>query len=356
VVYKSGQSYRLTPKILKDTVKAFADNGGNVSRTAKQLDLTPRTLRHRLEKAEKAGLMEPRNATPVPARWRPGAEIVAARKAEFERVKSASPSRLSVIHRPDNGPFVIVLLGDEHLDSPGTSLELFEHWIGYLDRSKHITGWSLGDMLDNWAKPLAHLYGASETPAPEGWILLQHYMDQIGDHLDASIGGNHDKWSGSSDLLAMIMNEHGVLHRNDSLRVAYRCPNGREVTIHARHSWPGRSMWNEVHALKRAARMGVRDTILAGGHTHVSGDSTERDPMTGRMTFCYQVASFKIIDDYADTLGFLDRHISPAVALVIDPRREDTDPELVKHFYDPAFAAEYLAFLRRKPKARPTSA
>ena len=52
MVYKSGQSYRLTPKILKDTVKAFADNGGNVSRTAKQLDLTPRTLRHRLEKIE----------------------------------------------------------------------------------------------------------------------------------------------------------------------------------------------------------------------------------------------------------------------------------------------------------------
>ena len=81
--------------------------------------------------------------------------------------------------------------------------------------------------------------------------------------------------------------------------------------------------------------MGVRDTILIGGHTHVSGESTERDPVTGKITFCYQVASFKLVDDYADTLGLMDRHISPAVALVIDPRRDDSDPELVKHFYDP---------------------
>lgn len=36
------------------------------------------------------------------------------------------------------------------------------------------------------------------------------------------------------------------------------------------------------------------------------------------------------------------------LALVIDPRRPDTDPEMVKHFYEPESAVDYLNFLRRK--------
>lgn len=341
---------KMTPAMMQEAADAVLQ-AGSVRAGAKALGLNRATTQHRLDAAAVAGLTRPR-AEANPSRWRPGAEIVAARKAEFERVAGAAANRVgNVIHRPDDGPFMLIMLGDEHLDSPGTDLNLWERWIGYLNRARHITGWSLGDVLDSWVKALAHLYGQSETPAAEGWILLEHYMEQIGEDLDCSVAGNHDKWAGANDVLGMIMEKYGVLHRADSLRVAYRCPSGREITVNARHTWPGRSQWNEVHGIKKAARMGVRDTVLVGGHTHVSGESVERDPMNGRLTFCYQVASFKTVDDYADALGLMDRHISPAVALVIDPRRLDTDPELVKHFYDPAAAAEYLAFLRRKAKA-----
>lgn len=343
-----------TPKLSRAELKASVDavlKHGSLKAAAAAMGINRASLQHRLDVAAEAGMTQPRTVA-NPSRWRPGAEIVAARKAEFQRVKAAGANRAgNIIHRPDDGPFMLMMLGDEHLDSPGTDLAVWEHWIGYLDRAKHRTGWSLGDVLDNWVKPLAHLYSQSETAAPEGWILLEHYMEQIGEDLDCSVGGNHDKWSGSSDVLAMIMEKYGVMHRDDSLRVAYRCPNGREITVNARHTWPGRSQWNEVHAIKKAARMGIRDTILVGGHTHVSGESTEKDPMTGKISFCYQVAAFKTVDDYADTCGFLDRHVSPAVALVIDPRRGDNDPELVKHFYDPAPAADYLAFLRRQKRA-----
>lgn len=330
---------------IRRALDAVARTGSN-SAAARDLGMTRASLVARLRAGEKRNLLT-RETKANPSRWRPGDEIVAARKAEFERVR-ASAYTGGVVHRPDDGPFMLIALGDEHLDNPGTDLDLWEHWIGYLDRAKHRTGISMGDVLDNWLKPLAHLYATAETTAPEGWILLNHYLDQIGPHLDLSVGGNHDKWSGSSDVLAMVMEKHGVQHRNDSLRATYRTKGGREITVHIRHTWPGRSQWNEVHGIKKAARMGVRDTILIGGHTHVSGESTERDPVTGKITFCYQVASFKLVDDYADTLGLMDRHISPAVALVIDPRRDDSDPELVKHFYDPEPAADYLAFLRRK--------
>lgn len=343
-----GKTY--THADLKAAAKLTLESG-SVSAAAKLAGVHRSTMQDRLRLAEKAGIIKPRTEQ-NPSRWRPGAEIVAARKAEYERVAAAAPNRAgNVIHRPDDGPFMLIVLGDEHLDNPGTDLALWEHWIGFLNRSKHITGWSLGDVLDNWVKPLAHLYSGSETPAPEGWILLEHYLDQIGEDLDCSIGGNHDDWSGHSDVLGMMMDKHGVMHRSTSLRMSYRMPSGREITVNARHGWPGRSMWNAVHGIKRAARMGIRDNILLGGHTHISGEGKEIDPLSGKISHCFQVASFKRIDDYADALGLMEGHLSPAIALVIDPRRAETDPELVKHFYDPAQAADYLAFLRRRKAA-----
>lgn len=332
-----------------EAVQAVQDHG-SIKAAAEALGVHRATMQKRIDSAASAGLTKVRRTEANPSRWRRGEEIVAARKAEFERVRGAGPNLSgNVVHRPDDGAFMLVPLGDPHLDSPGTDLDLWERWtVGFLDRRKHRTGILMGDVLDNWVKPLAHLYSTAETPAPEGWILLQHYLEHIGEDLDLSVGGNHDAWSGHSDVLAMLMEQYGILHRGNSLRATYRCPNGREITVNARHSWPGRSQWNEVHGLKKAARMGVRDNILLGGHTHVSGESVEKDPMSGRLTFCFQIASFKTVDDYADTLGFLDRHVSPAVALVIDPRRPDTDPELVKHFYEPDAASDYLAFLRRK--------
>lgn len=346
---KPGAPFKYSQTHLKEAAKLVVA-AGSISAAARQAGVSRTTMQDRIRLAEEAGIIKARTQT-NPSRWRPGAEIVAARKAEYERVSAAAANRVgNVIHRPDDGPFMLIVLGDEHLDNPGTDLKLWEHWISFLDRSKHRTGWSMGDVLDNWLKPLAHLYATAETPAPEGWILLEHYMEQIGDDLDCSVAGNHDDWSGHSDVLGMIMEKYGVMHRSTSLRMAYRCPNGREITVNARHGWPGRSMWNAVHGIKRAARMGIRDNILLGGHTHISGEGKEIDPLSGKISHCFQIAAFKRVDDYADDLGLLEGHMSPALALVIDPRRADHDPEMVKHFYDPQAGSDYLAFLRRKAK------
>jgi hypothetical protein len=342
---KPGQPFKLGVPEMQSTVDAYL-RAGSVSGAAKILGLGRKSVQARLDAAQKAGLTQPRGPANI-SRWRPGAEIVAARKAEFARVRASGPNLGgNVVHLPDDGPFMLIAFGDLHLDSPGTDLALVEHWISHLDRKERRTALLMGDLLDNWVKPLAFLYATSETPAPEGWLLLGHYLDEMRDAIDMSVAGNHDDWSGHADLLGRLMEERGVMHRSKSLRATYRTKTGRELTLNLRHSWPGRSQWNEVHAIKKAARMGVRDTILLGGHTHVSGESIEKCPMTGRLTWCVQVASFKMVDDYADALGFMDRASSPAVALVIDPRRADTDPSLVQVFHDPAAASLYLQALR----------
>jgi hypothetical protein len=343
---RKGQSFKLTPAEAKAAADAVLE-AGSIAGAARLLGLNRSTVQERLDHAAAAGLTKPR-AEANPSRWRPGAEIAAARKAEFERYKTPGDGRnATLIHLADDKPFCLVAIGDPHLDSPGTDLELWERWINILDHTKHVHGFGGGDWLDNWVKPLQFLYATSEIPAPEGWILLEYYLDQIGPHLIASVSGNHDDWSGHSDVLGMLMRKHGVTHRQKSLRVILRTPGGHEVSISARHRWPGRSMWNEVHGIKRAARMGMRDNILLGFDKHISGDTIEKDPLTGLLTFCYQVAAFKVVDDYAEDHGFLDRHVSPAVALVVDPRKPVTSPERVKHFYEPEPAVAYLRMVRK---------
>lgn len=343
---KVGQPRRLGYTDMREAVDAFLQSG-SISGAAKNLGLSRKAVQQRIDAARKAGLIDNERNLPNASRWRPADEIIARRKAEFKRVSQAAPALgHNVIHLPDDGPFMVIAFGDLHLDNPGTDLHALEYWASFLDRDSHVTGALLGDVLDNWVKPLAFLYAQAETTAPEGWVLFEHYLDMMAPHLDLSVGGNHDAWSGSSDLLGRMMEERGILHRGTSLRAIYKTKSGRQLSFNLRHSWPGRSMWNEVHGMKRAARMGVRDTVLLGGHTHISGDSIEKCPMTKRLTWCVQVASFKAIDDYADDLGLHDRATSPAVALVIDPRRSDADPELVKVFHDPAAGLAYLNTLR----------
>lgn len=340
-----GNPRKLTDAMMQEAVTAQLETG-SLRAGAKSIGLSRAAFQSRIDAAVGAGLTRPR-AEAATSRWRPGDEIVAARKAEFERYRKPGDARnATTIHLADDKPFCIVALGDPHLDSPGCDLNLWERWINILDHTKHVHGFGGGDWLDNWVKPLQFLYATAETTAPEGWILLEHYLEQIGPHLIASVSGNHDDWSGHSDVLGMLMRKHGVTHRAKALRVILKTPAGHEVSINSRHRWQGRSMWNEVHALKKAARMGMRDNILLGFDKHISGDTIEKDPMTGLLTFCYQVAAFKVVDDYADDNGFLDRHVSPAVALVINPGRSNSDPERVKHFYEPEAAVKYLNMLR----------
>lgn len=321
--------------------------GRNTSAAAREIGVTRSVMQHVLRAAEERGMLDLAVRPHAnPPKGRETGDLIAARKAEFERRRRHGDWRKPVLvdlRRP--GPFMLVALGDPHLDNPGSDLDLWERWTGVLDRHAGIYGVCIGDYLDNWVRVLGHLYGESSTTAPEGWTLLEHYLETMGRDLIGSCSGNHDDWSGASDLLGRLMRERGVVHRHFGLRLALRSPGAEPVTVAMRHVFRGRSMYNPAHGVARGAREGWRDDVLLGGHIHVSGDQKVVDPGTGHISHCFQLGAFKRFDSYVDAQGFVGHHLAPGVALVIDPARPSTDPQRVAHFYDPEAAVGYLGSL-----------
>jgi hypothetical protein len=99
---KLGQARKMTPGMAQEAIDAVLKHG-SVRAASEAMGLSRRAVAVRLDYGAKHGMTQPR-AQANPSRWRPGEEIVAARKAEFERVRSAAPNRSgNIIFRPDEG-------------------------------------------------------------------------------------------------------------------------------------------------------------------------------------------------------------------------------------------------------------
>jgi hypothetical protein len=88
--------------------------------------------------------------------------------------------------------------------------------------------------------------------------------------------------------------------------------------------------------------------VLTCGHTHVSGYQVLKDPASGLISHALQVASFKIMDKYADKLGLDDKNIFNAPVTIIDPKYEDDDNRLITTIFNPYEASDYLKWKRNK--------
>jgi hypothetical protein len=128
--------------------------------------------------------------------------------------------------------------------------------------------------------------------------------------------------------------------------MALNFPKGDPIRLHARHDFPGSSMHNNTHALRRELEFGYRDQILVAGHRHIDGYQIVPNPAEGFASHLARVSGYKIIDDYADQNRFLEYRMNPSLWFVIQP--EASPPERIKPFWDGEAAQDFTAYLRRK--------
>ena len=274
-------------------------------------------------------------------------KLIGHRKKQYSRkLKATKDLKLINIDVGIEGPIGIAHFGDPHVDDDGTDLSQIIFYMNVINKTEGMFAGNLGDIQNNWVGRLAYLYGQQSTSAKESWRLTEYFVNKM-DWLYL-IAGNHDVWSGDGDPLEFIMRDHKGVYQRWGARMNLRFPNGKEIRINARHMFKGNSIWNTAHGVSRAVQTGWRDHILTCGHTHVSGYQVLKDPSSGLISHALQVASFKIMDNYAEKLGLDDKNIFNCPVTIIDPQYDDHDNRLITTIFNPIVASEYLTYKRKK--------
>jgi hypothetical protein len=334
--------------------RAYEASGGNIAEAARQLGINERNVRRRcgvlgLTGTGRAAAWKPEEAMQVAAV--PDIddidELLEHRRRSFKR-KSAheEASRLIPVKVKVDGPIGILHFGDPHVDDDGTDIEALEAHTDLCNRTPGLFAANIGDTSNNWTGRLARLYAEQSTTAKQAWMLAEWFVKRC--QWLYMIGGNHDCWSGAGDPLQWIARGQTYLHRPSEARLSLHFPNQRTVQINARHDHSGHSQWNPAHGAMKALQLGLRDHIAVAGHKHTSGYGVIKDPETGRVCHALQIGSYKVYDRYAKERGFRDQQFSPCALTVIDPALPETDPDMIKVFWNAAAGAEYLTWKRRK--------
>lgn len=336
----------ITDEDLTRIVDLYESKDRNISATAREWGKTRTTIQKHIRTAIERGLYdankmhEPNEA--VTAQY---ADVRARKIQLFQKKQRKGTWDKPVVCTIPDGPFRLKLFGDPHLDSDGCDFEQFEkHWLE-MNPADRVFGVCIGDFFNNWLRVLSHLWKHEGDP-DDAWLLFHQLMNERGAGLIAACSGNHDDWTHAPyDPIDLLMKEHGTIYRRGAVRVILKSGENH-VSVALRHKWKGHSQFSPSHALKKAALSGWQDNIMAGGHTHVDEDRMHVDPRTGFKCHMYQLSAFKKYDDFPDVHGFMPHQISPVRDLVIDPRRDNADPEMVKTFFDSENAAAYLDAIR----------
>jgi len=278
----------------------------------------------------------------------PIADLLARKEREYKQRQKAFAARDEITIRVKvDGPIGIMHMGDPHLDDNGCDIRQLQEDIETVKNTAGLFGANVGDYHNNWIGRLMELYAHQNTTINEAWALVEWLIMEI--EWLYLIGGNHDAWSGGGDPLNWIKRgaKTGVFEQWGA-RMKLVFPNKREIFINARHTFRGNSRMNTNHGLDRAVMEGWSDHILVAGHTHSSGYSILKDPLTGRICHTLRVAGYKRFDSYAKKENFNNQNVSPSFTTIIDPQYADDDPRCISMIVSPQEAAEFLTYKRSK--------
>jgi hypothetical protein len=115
-------------------------------------------------------------------------------------------------------------------------------------------------------------------------------------------------------------------------------------------------MWNRAHGpLRRAILTGGAADLYIAGHHHTFMLSEDQDEHTGRTFWAARARGYKVVDAYAEQLGFgTSQDRGHSIVAICDP----ADGRMLC-MSDVERAAEYLTWLRarrgHKPRVRVTA-
>lgn len=334
---------------VKRTIQAMSAAGGNQVQAAAILGISRGALQGRIQyigrlTGEERKLQDEVKVQPPPPADEPMEDLLARKRAGFARsLEYEKWAKQVPVQVKDDKPIAVMLIGDPHLDDDHCDIGRLEADLAVIRRTKGMFAGHLGDFTNNWVGRLARLHAHQSTTFNDGLRLVEWMFKQCPSLF--AVNGNHDDWEHGSDILAWIV--RAGVHRSDSIRLAMTWPNGKKITLHARHDFPGRSQFSQTHGMKRELLFGFKDDIKVAGHLHT--DEARVEPShEGAVHWLLRVSGYKVIDKYAEQNNFHSLRLAPSCTVVLKP---DAMPaERVKPFWDHEEAADYLTFIRKRTR------
>lgn len=227
----------------------------------------------------------------------------------------------------DDGPVVLLAMGDLHLGNSG---------VNYTDIDRDIIAINqlvsagirvgvvlVGDMLDNFIIGRLNSLRMTESPflSIEEWGLVDYVLERLEPYLVGCVAGNHDNWSwalAGMDLLRGRHQRHTPKILYDPYELSFVLRVGKfTCKVMARHHWAGHSKFNPTHGIDDWQRRRGREFDIAiGGHTHRGGLAREFDN-GGTVGYSMLVGSYKKTDTLGLRLGLPPQLDTSAVATVV---------------------------------------
>jgi hypothetical protein len=244
-----------------------------------------------------------------------------------------------------NKPIGLAFVGDPHIDNNGCNWPLLRRDIKVLEDTPGMFAVNIGDITDNWCGRLMRLYADQEMSKKQAWKLAKYFLQDAKIDWLCHLLGNHDQWADGPYLIKA--NARPMVPVEDwGSRFQLVFPNNARVRIHAAHDFPGNSIWNSMHGPQKAAMMLEQADIYAAGHKHNWGINQNENANRDFVYHLIRARGYKVIDQYADNLGYSSQKYGATITAVIDP--VETGVTKIRCFADLEEAAEFLTWKRSR--------
>jgi hypothetical protein len=291
----------------------------------------------------------PRFVAPeIPPSDVPVDELIERLAANYERrANSHAAKQWARFTLHDKGPYVLAVVGDPHLDDPGTDWTLLRQHHELL-RLPHVHGICLGDVTNNWAGKLQRLYAEQDVTRTQAWKLASWFFQSVPWLI--IIKGNHDLWSssyGQGDPLDW-MSRGAALLEDWQAKFEVATPDGHVTRIWAAHDFKGTSIYNPIHGPMRAQKFsaGEADVYCAGHQHHWELFCGEDALKSSRPYWIARARGYKSLDEHADRHQFGTQRHGSTIGIVVDPSRDG--PAALHCYADLAEAVEVMQWRRSK--------
>jgi hypothetical protein len=294
-------------------------------------------------------LPKPRFDPPhIPDSDAPVDELIERLAANYERrANSHAAKQWARFTLHDKGPYVLAVVGDPHLDDPGTDWGLLRQHHELL-RREHVHGVCLGDVTNNWAGKLQRLYAEQDVTRTQAWKLAAWFFQSVPWLI--IIKGNHDLWSssyGQGDPLDW-MSRGAALLEDWQAKFEVATSEGHVTRVWAAHDFKGISIYNPLHGPMRAQKFsaGEADVYCAGHQHHWELFCGEDALKSAKPYWIARARGYKSLDEHADRHQFGTQRHGATIGIVVDPTRDG--PAGLHCYADLAEAVDVMEWKRAR--------